>query len=97
MSNHSARSGPKKHSGRIRQPSPQTRSEAIKVSLRMRELDDLIRVGEAWDMPPSTVAWALIADGLARMRKEAPDLADLGVAAARYLAQTGAVVEPPPE
>lgn len=45
-----------------------------------RDRDTLAGIAEAWGVPPSTAAWALLATELARARDGRPDLGDARMA-----------------
>ena len=58
------------------------RSVPIKAMFRPPEADDLETIAEGWGVPVATAAWAIIAEQLARWRRQAPDLGPHGLAIA---------------
>lgn len=58
------------------------RSVGIRVTWRPREAADLRRIAEGWGVPVSCVIWAVVSDWLARLRRDAPELGKVGLAAA---------------
>jgi hypothetical protein len=61
------------------------RTEPVRTTLRLAELEDLQTISTAWGVPVATVAWALIHDQLARCRRQAPELGEHGFAIAAGL------------
>ena len=56
-----------------------SRCERLHLALRTGELEDLQAIAEAWRVPVATVAWALVADSLARIRGVALNLGGLAI------------------
>ena len=58
------------------------RSVPVKAMFRPPEADDLETIAEGWGVPVATAAWAIIAEQLARWRRQAPELGPHGLAIA---------------
>lgn len=58
------------------------RSVPVKAMFRPFEADDLETIAEGWGVPVATAAWAIIAEQLARWRRQAPELGPHGLAIA---------------
>ena len=58
------------------------RSVPVKAMFRPPEADDLETIAEDWGVPVATAVWAIIAEQLARWRRQAPDLGPHGLAIA---------------
>ena len=58
------------------------RSVPVKAMFRPFEADDLDTIAEGWGVPVATAAWAIIAEQLARWRRQAPELGPHGLAIA---------------
>lgn len=77
--------------GKRRIPDSLKRTERMQVTVSARDLADLERIGDAWQVPASTALWALAAGRLAELRGERMTMAggDLVKAVSRYLAGVG--------
>ena len=56
-----------------------TRSMRVHLAVRPGEFEDLEAIAEAWRVPIATVAWAIVADQLARWRKVPLELGPLAI------------------
>ncbi len=61
---------------------PWVRSVPIKSMYRPPEYEDLEAIAEGWGVPVATAVWAIVADQLARWRRQAPELGKHGLAIA---------------
>ena len=63
------------------------RSEVVRVSLRPGEMADLETLSRAWNVPPATAAWAVLASYISDCRSEALTLGEhtLAIAASAKL------------
>ena len=76
------RNGPKMGSGPPHLPPELRRSKGLRMTLRDEEFSDLQTISAAWNVPTSTVAWAIVHTELQKCRKRAPNLGDAGLAIA---------------
>ena len=65
------------------------RSEAVRVTLRPSELEDLQNLADQWGVPVATAVWAIVHERLAHFRAQAPQLGKTGQAIAAGLAVLG--------
>ena len=61
---------------------PWVRSVPVKSMFRPPEYTDLEAIAEAWGVPVATATWAIVAEQLARWRRQAPELGKHGLAIA---------------
>ncbi len=59
-----------------------TRCRPVKAMFRPPEHDDLQAIAAAWGVPVATAVWAIVADQLARWRRQSPELGEHGLAIA---------------
>jgi hypothetical protein len=72
----------------LRSLRPWVRSRPLRTMFRPREYADLVAISKAWGVPVATALWAIVADQLARYRKQAPELGEHGMAIAAGLTVT---------
>lgn len=92
-----AGSGVQLGSGRPALPAEARRTSKVPIMLRAQEARDLRTIAEAWGVPVGTVAWSLVSDRLAELRRVALDCGPSGLAraAAAYLVRRAQGVPPP--
>ncbi len=67
-------------SGKRRLPAQLKRSEHMRITFRTDEVADLRSISAAWQIPPATIAWAIIHTELQKCRKRAANLGEVGLA-----------------
>ena len=72
-----------------RQPREWIRSEAVRVTFRPSELEDLRELAAGWGVPVATAIWALVHERLAHFKRVAPQHGKQGLAIAAGLATLG--------